>query len=86
MSRAARLFSFVALTCSGPALLAPVCRWALRAMQVAAAVPVRFRARGRPAARNGRSIDGARRSGPRSDRRAARRAARRESSPLLREL
>ena len=76
MSRTARLFSFVAMTCSRPALLAPVCRWALRALRGAATLPVRSRARGRPAARRGRPASEVQRSGPGAARRSLRRAGR----------
>jgi hypothetical protein len=79
MWRSDILFWRFALACSGPALLAPLCRWALGAVRRAVARPVRFRARTRPAARRRRLVPGARRFGPRADRRAGRRAGRRET-------
>jgi hypothetical protein len=77
MSHPARLLSFVALTVSWPALLAPLCRWALRALRRRAPVPVRKRARGRILPRRRRPVAAVHRAGPHGDLGARRRTPRR---------
>lgn len=79
MVQTVRVFTRLAMACSGLALLAPIARWALRVVRSAALLPVRQRARGRGAAHRGRPVTGVQRAGPRADRRAVRRAGRREA-------
>jgi hypothetical protein len=77
MSHSARLLALVALTFSRPALLAPLCRWALRALRRRSPVLVRSRARGRTIVRRRRPISAVHRAGPHGDLGIRRRTAKR---------
>ena len=85
MRRLERLYAVVAMRCSGIRPLAPLCRWALRALRTLAATASRCDARARRRVRRCDPVASAARAGPRPDRRASRRRGRRDATTIAAE-